>query len=268
MKTARQKTPDSPRVVPSIHHARVRFALAVLTAASLFTACANTRPVTVSHPGMGLHIDLPPNFVDATPDILRRHQARQTPNNADISAEPVLGFDDDAGSRGCLISWLTTRDSALPGISTAPQMALAVSGMQGRHLALQSTPWPLMARGQSIGLGNDGSLPLRPLTQTVVSSRAAPLGPRAGWLVVTQQQWPASTGPIHGATRLATLVTEADGPQDGRRRWLMAQCAAAHLPDYVDGYLGELLDTVRDARWSGPKVAGAPLVNPPAPVSQ
>ena len=230
--------------------------------------------MTLSHPALGLHIDLPPGFVDTTPDILRRHQAQmaqvaqKVAGHADISAEPVLAFDDEAGTRGCLISRLTTRDSAFPGISKASQMALAITGMQGQRLTQQSTPWPLLVRGQSIGLGSDGSLPARPLAQAVVSSQPGRMGTQPGWLVVTAQQWPASAGPMQGTTQMATLVTDLGLLQGERHQWLMAQCAASHMPDYVAGYLGELLDAVRDARWPGPVVAGTLPVQASAPVPQ
>lgn len=269
MKIPRGKTPD-PRRVHLHDHSRTSPAPAVLAAAftALLTACAGTRPVTVSHPAMGLHIDLPPGFVDATADMLHRHQARRAPDEADIGTEPMLAFDDHAGARGCLISRLATRDTAFPGISTASQMALAVSGMQGQRLTQQNTPWPLMARGQSIGLGSDGRLPASPLAHIVVSSHAVAWGPRPGWLVITQQQWPASAGAMQGATRLATLVTEAGSLPGGRRQWWMAQCAAAHMPDYVGGYLDELIDSLRHARWPEHEVAGSPLVQAPGPVPQ
>lgn len=265
MKTPRQNT-QAPRPVHT--HARGGPALLAAACAALLTACAGTRSVTVSHQAMGLHLDLPPGFVNTTPDILRRHQSRRASRDAGISTEPMLAFDDDAGSRGCLISRLTTRDAAFPSIFTASQMALAVSGMQGQNLNLQNTPWPQMARGQSIGLGSDGSLPASPLAQTVVSSRAARLGPVPGWLVVTQQQWPASTGPIQGITRLSTLVTDARSAQDGLRQWWVAQCAAAQMPDYVGGYLDEVLEALRDARWQVPGSAVLPLAQSAAGVPQ
>ena len=236
--------------------------------ATMLAGCAAPRPVAISHLASGLQIDLPPGFIDQTAEALRRHRERGDPLRRDVSAEPLMAFSDDAGARGCLLSRLLTQGSALQLTPTSTHVAELLSQLPMQLQPSRHRIWPVLARGYPIGLNGDGSLPTPPQTHTVVSSRQANIGTRPAWLVITQQQWPQQAGAYQGATQAATMAADLGPSFPDGRQWLVVQCGANHLPDYVGGYLDEVLESVADARWQPPGPAETPLAKSSTVVPQ
>lgn len=190
---------------------------------------------------------MPAGYKDVSADWLRDRRAHSDLPETRWSST-LLAFSHDDETAHCSVSvWGDAYDPQVHGNARAISQAIAAE----LAAALTSHSSADIRRRQSTA-PYLGSVNLR---ITPVDSKAASIGPYAGWQTTLRADEAEPSGPLHGHMLVNLMVAElppqgiSTGANTKQRRWLQASCSSWGWADHTEPALQEAVGVLASLRW-------------------